>query len=49
MSAPVTTSPPLPLDRLQEPETIDDVLRTLDQILDWSISAQSNVGYFTTL
>jgi hypothetical protein len=49
MSAPVTTSPPLPLDRLEEPETIDDVLRTLDQILDWSISAQSNVGYFTTL
>ncbi|HWS94704.1 MAG TPA: DUF5995 family protein [Mycobacterium sp.] len=49
MSAPVTPSPPLPLERLEEPETIDDVLRAIDQILDWSINAQSNIGYFATL
>jgi Family of unknown function (DUF5995) len=49
MSAAVTPSPPLPLERLEEPETIDDVLRTIDQILDWSINAQSNIGYFATL
>ena len=49
MSAPVAPSPPLPLDRLEEPGSIDDVLRTIDQILDWSINAQSNIGYFATL
>ncbi|HWF69704.1 MAG TPA: DUF5995 family protein [Mycobacterium sp.] len=49
MSTAVTPSPPLPLERLEEPETIDDVLRNIDQILDWSINAQSNVGYFATL
>jgi Family of unknown function (DUF5995) len=49
MSTAVTPSPPLPLERLEEPETIDDVLRNIDQILDWSITAQSNVGYFATL
>jgi Family of unknown function (DUF5995) len=49
MSAAVSSHPPLPLDRLEEPGTIDDVLRNIDQILDWSINAQSNVGYFATL
>jgi hypothetical protein len=49
MSAAVTPSPPLPLERLEEPETIDDVLRTIDQILEWSVTAQSNIGYFATL
>jgi hypothetical protein len=49
MSTAVTSRPPPPLERLEEPETIDDVLRNIDQILDWSINAQSNVGYFATL
>jgi hypothetical protein len=49
MSAPVTPSPPLPLDRLEEPETIDDVLRNIDQILDWAIKAESHIGYFAVL
>jgi hypothetical protein len=49
MSTAVTSRPPLPLERLEEPGTIDDVLRNIDQILDWSINAQSNVGYFATL
>ncbi len=49
MSAPVTPSPPLPLHRHEQPDTIDDVVRNIDQILDWSINAQSNIGYFATL
>ena len=49
MSAPVPPSPPLPLDRLEEPETIDDVVRNIDQIVDWSIKAESHIGYFAAL
>jgi hypothetical protein len=49
MSAPVTPSPPVPLDRLDEPETIDDVLRNIDQIIEWSIKAESCIGYFAAL
>lgn len=49
MSAPVTPSPPVPLDRLEEPETIDDVLRNIDQIIDWSIRTESHIGYFAAL
>lgn len=47
MSAAMTPSPPL--EHLEEPRTIDDVLRAIDRILDWSINAQSNIGYFATL
>ena len=50
MSAPAATpSPPLPLDRLEEPETIDDVLRNIDQIIDWAKEAQNAIGYFAVL
>ncbi len=49
MSAAVTSSPPLLLDRLKEPETIDDVLRNIDQIIDWAINAESHTGYFAAL
>lgn len=49
MSAPVTPSPPLRLDRLEEPEIIEDVLRNIDQIVDWSIKAKSHIGYFGVL
>src|SRR6201997_3749530 len=48
MSAP---TPPgqLALDRLKEPRNIDDVLRNLDQIIDWAKEAQNGIGYFTVL
>ena len=49
MSAPVTPSPPLRMARLEKPETIDDVLRNIDQIIDWAIKAESHIGYFAAL
>ena len=49
MSTVVTPSPPLPLERLEEPETIDDVLRNIDQIIDWAKEAQNAIGYFAVL
>jgi Family of unknown function (DUF5995) len=49
MSAPAPPRPSLPLDRLDEPATIDDVLRTIDQIIDWAIKAESPIGYFAVL
>ena len=49
MSASVAPSPSLLLDRLEEPETIDDVLRNIDQIIDWAIKAESHIGYFAVL
>src|SRR6201998_59559 len=49
MSTAVTPSPPLPLERLEEPETIDDVLRNIDQIIDWAKEAQNAIGYFAVL
>ena len=48
MSAP-ESPPALRLARLDEPETIDDVLRTIDQIIEWSSDAQSAIGYFAVL
>ena len=47
--SPARPRPPFPLERLEEPDTIDDVLRNIDQIIDWSINAQSNIGYFAVL
>ena len=49
MSTAVTPSPPLPLERLEEPETIDDVLRNNDHIIGWSKEAQNAIGYFAVL
>jgi hypothetical protein len=49
MSASAPPTPSRPLDRLEEPETIDDVLRNVDQIIDWSIKAESHIGYFAVL
>jgi hypothetical protein len=49
MSTAVTPSPPLPLERLEKPETIDDVLRNIDQIIDWAKEAQNAIGYFAVL
>jgi hypothetical protein len=42
-------APAPPLERLDQAETIDDVVRNLDQIIEWSISAQSTIGYFAVL
>jgi hypothetical protein len=49
MSAPAPATPSLPLDRLEEPETIDDVVRTIDHIIGWAIKAESPIGYFAVL
>jgi hypothetical protein len=48
MSAP---APPtsLILGRLEDPETIDDVVRTIDHIIGWAIKAESPIGYFAVL
>jgi hypothetical protein len=40
-------SPALP--RLPDPVTIDDVIDTLDRILEWSIAASSTIGYFAAI
>jgi hypothetical protein len=42
-------APAAPLDRLEEAKTIDDVVRNLEQIIDWSIRERSTIGYFATL
>ncbi|SPM33204.1 hypothetical protein MRAB57_1007 [Mycobacterium rhizamassiliense] len=49
MSALPVGGPGPRLDRLDEPKTIDDVLRTLDQIIEWCKEAQSGIGYFAVL
>jgi hypothetical protein len=49
MSAAVTPRPPLQLARLEKPETIDDVLRNIDQIINWAIETESRIGYFAAL
>jgi hypothetical protein len=49
MSAAVTPSPPLQLARLEKPETIDDVLHNIDEVIDWAIKAESHLGYFAAL
>jgi hypothetical protein len=49
MSARVTARPTRILHRLEEPKTIDDVIRNLDQIIEWSIKAESHIGYFTVI
>jgi hypothetical protein len=49
MSALVSARPTRTLHRLEEPKTIDDVIRNLDQIIEWSIKAESPIGYFTVI
>lgn len=49
MSAPVTPHPPLQMARIEQPENIGDVIRNLDQIIEWSIKAESHIGYFTVI
>jgi hypothetical protein len=49
MSALVTPSSTRTLQRLEEPKTIDDVIDHLDRIIEWSIKAESHIGYFTVI
>jgi hypothetical protein len=49
MSAPVTPRPPLQMARLEEPRTLDDAVRGIDQVVDWAIGAESHIGYFAAL
>ena len=37
------------LARLEEPRTLDDALRGIDQVVDWAIEAESHIGYFAAL
>jgi hypothetical protein len=46
MSAAMRPAPPVRLERLEQAKTIDDVVQNLDQIIDWSMKAQSTIGYF---
>jgi len=48
MSAPAPPDAPA-LDRLKEPGTIDDVLRNIDQVIDWAKEAGNPIGYFAVL
>ena len=49
MSAPVPPQPPLQMEPLAQAKGIDDVLRNVEQIIDWSIKAQSHLGYFAVI
>ena len=48
MSAPAPPGAPA-LDRLNEPGTIDDVLRNIDQVIDWAKESKNAIGYFAVL
>jgi hypothetical protein len=49
MAVPLSTPQPGPLPRLDEPKSVEDVARNLDQIINWSIDAHSTIGYFAVL
>ncbi|WP_118914054.1 DUF5995 family protein [Mycobacterium shigaense] len=38
-----------PLGRLAEPQSVEDVLHNIDQIIDWATKAESHIGYFAVL
>ncbi|OBG20988.1 DUF5995 family protein [Mycobacterium sp. 852002-51057_SCH5723018] len=40
---------PVALDRIEEPGTIDDVLRNIDRVIDWAKETRSGIGYFAVL
>ena len=44
---PATSSPPL--ERLDEAKDTDDVLRNIERVVDWSIKAESHLGYFAVV
>jgi hypothetical protein len=45
----MTSQSAIPWKPLDPAKTIDDVVHNLDQIIEWSIQAQSTVGYFAVL
>jgi Family of unknown function (DUF5995) len=49
MSAAVPAHSPLQLACLEDAQSVDDVLRNVDQIIDWSINAESHLGYFAAV
>jgi hypothetical protein len=49
MSGLVTRRPPLQMARIEQPDNIGEVIRNLDQIIEWSIKAESHIGYFTVI
>jgi hypothetical protein len=49
MTAPTAGGPALRPNRLDVPETVDDVLNNIDQVIEWAIKAESHIGYFAVL
>jgi hypothetical protein len=49
MAAPTPPSPAPVLDPLDEPHSIEDVLRNIEKIVDWASRTQSHIGYFAVL
>jgi hypothetical protein len=48
-SARVPPSPRVRWEPLQPAKTVDDVVRNLDQIIEWAIREDSTIGYFAVL
>ena len=47
---PPASKQPLPrLARLEEAKNVDDVLRNVEQVIDWAIKAESHLGYFAAV
>src|SRR5437899_12265871 len=49
MSTALPANPPLQLPRLAAAKNVDDVVRNVDQIIDWAINAESHIGYFAVV
>ncbi|OBF07192.1 hypothetical protein A5730_12750 [Mycobacterium sp. ACS4054] len=49
MAAPTPSAPEFRPHWLDEPKTIDDVLRNIDRVIDWAKTAESHLGYFAVL
>jgi Family of unknown function (DUF5995) len=45
--SPVDTA--LPLAPLEEAKSVDDVVRNVEQVIDWAIKAESHLGYFAAV
>jgi len=45
----VAPRPPLPLDRLEEPETIGEAVHNIEKVIGWAIKADSHIGYSAAL
>ena len=49
MSSAMRPKPSLLLERLDEPQTIGDAERNIEKVIEWSVHANSNIGYFAVL